>query len=123
MAPDEPPALSKRHSRVRSFFMMNPFRSEPRGQQLVTENAARTSDLTDQSTIPKPGDAPYPALKAWQFDIKETPSCEHVSWHQCHAPACQDRVLSEEVWVCQKHLDGGYYDKDDPPGFVDCPAP
>lgn len=48
---------------------------------------------------------------------------DQVGWHQCHAPACQDRVISETIWVCQKHLDAGLLDRDDPPGFLDCPAP
>lgn len=48
---------------------------------------------------------------------------DRVGWHQCHAPACQDRCISEDVWVCQKHLDEGHLDRDDPPGFMDCPGP
>ena len=47
---------------------------------------------------------------------------ERVGWHQCHAPACQARVISEAVWVCHKHLEQGYYDQDDPPGFMENPG-
>ncbi|CAM1511045.1 Fc.00g085580.m01.CDS01 [Cosmosporella sp. VM-42] len=47
---------------------------------------------------------------------------KRVGWHQCHAPACQARVISEDVWVCEKHLVQGHFDKDDPPGFMDRPG-
>lgn len=45
-----------------------------------------------------------------------------IGWHQCHAPGCRDRCLKEDVWVCRKHLEQGWYDANDPPGFANNPS-
>lgn len=118
----EPPVTEisqtpQRHSRVRSLFSWKTLLSGRKGSL---------------SSPPKPDEPPPSEILARAETIlkaaaeialrDEASPHPDPGWHQCHVPACQERVLSEEVWVCQKHLDQGFFDIDDPPGYVDCPV-
>lgn len=118
------PPTKQRHSRVRSLLNWKP----------LLRN--RKDSRSDPDTLPEP--PPPTETETKEPPIKQPPRYSTIiqeecttllekeqhdaGWHQCHATACQDRVLSEEVWVCQKHLDQGFYDPDDPPGFMDSPV-
>ncbi|KPM40341.1 hypothetical protein AK830_g6239 [Neonectria ditissima] len=121
--PPPPPPMKKRHSRVQSLLN---WRS--RLQSRKDDNAVVVLETPPVSTGTETKQLPIEEPTNTQSIPTQEPllprGIEHpeVGWHQCHAPGCQDRVLSEDVWVCQKHLDQGHYDPDDPPGFVDCPA-
>lgn len=109
--PSEPaPPATKRHSRIRSLFNWKSLGKSRRHEANNDFEDTLVHDDYDSGTNP-------PAVEeAW------TRKPVFVNWHQCHAPACQDKVISEEVWVCQKHFEQGFYEYDDPPGFIDAPS-
>lgn len=128
--PSEPvPPATKRHSRIRSLFnwkSLGKSRSHEPDNEFV--ETLGYDDL-DYGTNPrgveeawKRAEVPFTPAVPTNIPPARKPVEGFVNWHQCHAPACQDKVISEEVWVCQKHLEQGFYEPDDPPGFIDAPA-
>ncbi|KAK7431353.1 hypothetical protein QQZ08_002124 [Neonectria magnoliae] len=117
-----PPPTKKRHSRVQSLFNWK-FRLQNRKDDHAAIVLETPPVLTETKMKEPSTEKPRRTLSVSTQEPPTPLGTEQpeVGWHQCHAPACQNHVLSEEVWVCQKHLDQGHYDTDDPPGFVDCP--
>ncbi|KAI5457154.1 hypothetical protein BGZ63DRAFT_84027 [Mariannaea sp. PMI_226] len=105
----------QRHSRVRSMLNWKAF---------LRSSKTINTPPPDSQRLPAPFMIEADTPKFLTDEVSESSGTDlpDPGWHQCHIPACQERVISEDVWVCMKHLEQGLYDAEDPPGFMDCPA-
>ncbi|KAH6889165.1 hypothetical protein B0T10DRAFT_48042 [Thelonectria olida] len=129
---DEPPVIEtpkkQRHSRMRSVLNWKTLLSSRKTINTPPPTSKEPSDdkkpqppLQTETKAPVTQSTETPVVLTDEVPPPLENKTPGLGWHQCHAPACQERVLSEEVWVCQKHLDQGLFDRDDPPGYLDCP--